>query len=65
MQRNFGAANKTVDRALEINPTGNRTVGDQVELAIAEKGDFSVYEQAFEKVKSLPIEQRRAAQNGR
>ena len=29
MQRNFGAANKTIDRALEIESKRNRTVGDQ------------------------------------
>ena len=29
MQRNFDAANKTIDRALQINPQRNRTLGDQ------------------------------------
>jgi serine/threonine-protein kinase len=55
MQRNFGAANKTVDRALELNPNGTGPWEIKVKLAIAEKGDFSVYEQALEKVKSLPM----------
>ena len=55
MQRNFDAANKTVDRALQINPNGIGLWEIKVKLAIAEKGDFSVYEQALEKVKSLPM----------
>ena len=55
MQRNFDAANKTVDRALQINPTGIGLWEIKVKLAIAEKGDFSVYEQAMEKGKSFPV----------
>ena len=54
-QRNFDAANKTVDRALQINPQGIGLWEIKVKLAIAEKGDFSVYEQAVEKGKSFPI----------
>ena len=55
MQRNFDAANKTIDRALELNPKGIGLWEIKVKLAIAEKGDFSVYEQALEKVKSFPM----------
>jgi TolB-like protein/Tfp pilus assembly protein PilF len=55
MQRNFDAANKTVDRALQINPTGIGLWEIKVKLAIAEKGDFSVYEQAMKKGKSFPV----------
>jgi TolB-like protein/Tfp pilus assembly protein PilF len=55
MQRNFDAANKTVDRALQINPQGIGLWEIKVKLAIAEKGDFSVYEQGVEKGKSFPI----------
>jgi TolB-like protein/Tfp pilus assembly protein PilF len=55
MQRNFDAANKTVDRALQINPQAVGLWGLKVQLAIAERGDFSVYDQAFEKVKSLQL----------
>jgi TolB-like protein/Tfp pilus assembly protein PilF len=55
MQRNFEAANKSVDRALQINPTGLGLWEIKVKLAIAEKGDFSVYEHAIEKGKSFPI----------
>jgi len=55
MQRNFDAANKTVDRALQINPAGLGLWQIKVKLAIGEKGDFSVYEDAMEKGKSFPI----------
>src|SRR5216110_121028 len=55
MQRNFDAANKTIDRALEINPNGIGLWEIKVKLAIAEKADFSVYERALEKMKSLPM----------
>jgi len=51
--RNFNAANKTIDRALQINPQGIGLWEIKVKLAIAEKGDFSVYEQAMEKGKSF------------
>jgi serine/threonine-protein kinase len=55
MQRNFDTANKTVDRALQLNPNGMGLWETKFKLAIAEKGDFSVYEQALEKMKSLPM----------
>src|SRR5262249_32927278 len=55
MLRNFDAANKTVDRALQINPTGLSLWESKIKLAVAEKGDFSVYQGAFEKGKSFPI----------
>jgi TolB-like protein/Tfp pilus assembly protein PilF len=55
MQRKFDAANKTVDRALQINPQGIGLWEIKVKLAIAEKGDFSVYEQGVEKGKSFAI----------
>ena len=55
MQRNFDAANKTVDRALRISPQGIGLWEIKVKLAIAEKGDFSVYEQGVEKGKSFAI----------
>jgi len=55
MLRNFDAANKTVDRALQINPTGLGLWQIKVKLAIGGKGDFSVYEDAMEKGKSFPI----------
>ncbi|MEP6585833.1 MAG: hypothetical protein ABJB70_03815 [Candidatus Udaeobacter sp.] len=55
MLRNFDAANRTVARALQINPQAIGLWEIKVKLAIAEKGDFSVYEQGVEKGKSFPI----------
>ena len=55
MQRNFDAANKTIDRALELNPNGIGLWDVKVKLALAEKTDFSVSEQTLERVKSLPM----------
>lgn len=55
MQRNFDAANKVLDRALQINPRGIGLWDIKVKLAMAEKGDFSVYEQAVEKGKSFQM----------
>jgi TolB-like protein/Flp pilus assembly protein TadD len=55
MLRDFDAANKTVDRALLINPDAIGLWEIKVKLAIGEKGDFSVYERALEKAKSSRI----------
>ena len=55
MQRNFDTANKTIDRALELNPNGIGLWEVKIKLAIAEKGDFAAYEQALDKLKSLPM----------
>ena len=55
MQRNFDTANKTIDRALELNPNGIGLWEMKVKLAIGEKGDFNAYEPTLEKLKSLPM----------
>jgi TolB-like protein/Tfp pilus assembly protein PilF len=55
MLRNFDAANKTVDRGLQIDPQAMGLWETKIKLAIAEKGDFGVYEQAVEKLKSVPV----------
>ena len=55
MVRKFDAANKTIDRAIQINPTGLGLWQIKVKLAIAEKGDFGVYEDAMKKGQSFPI----------
>src|SRR5437867_5128476 len=55
MQRNFDTANKTIDRALELNPQGIGLWKIKCDLAITEKGDFSVGDQALEKLKSFPM----------
>jgi TolB-like protein len=55
MLRDFDAANKTIDRGLQINPTGVGLWEIKSKLAIAEKGDLSVTEKAFQSVKSMPM----------
>jgi TolB-like protein/class 3 adenylate cyclase/Tfp pilus assembly protein PilF len=53
--RNFDAANKTIDRGLQINPTDVGLWEYKSKLAIAEKGDLSVSEKAFQTMKSMPM----------
>src|SRR5256886_605164 len=53
--RDFDAANKTIDRALRVNPDNLGLWEVKSKLAIAEKGDLSVAERAFQSVKSLPM----------
>jgi TolB-like protein/Tfp pilus assembly protein PilF len=67
MLRNFDAANKTTDHALAVNPTAFGPLEIKSRLAIAEKGDFSVAEKAFEALKSIPMtnEQKLKAAGGR
>jgi TolB-like protein/Tfp pilus assembly protein PilF len=55
MLRNFNAANKTVDRALQINPRSIGLLGIKAKLAIGDKGDLSVGEKILEKAKSFPM----------
>jgi TolB-like protein/Flp pilus assembly protein TadD len=44
MERNFGAANRVIDRALAINPTSFSLWSLKAKLAIAARGDLSVAE---------------------
>src|SRR2546421_267516 len=53
--RDFDAANKTIDRGLEVNPDGLGLWEIKSKLAIAEKGDLSVSEKAFQAAKSIPM----------
>ncbi|PYJ91631.1 MAG: hypothetical protein DME20_02825 [Verrucomicrobia bacterium] len=53
--RNFDAANKTIDRALALNPTAFGVLEIKSKLAIFEKGDFSVAEKALEALKSAQM----------
>src|ERR1700704_1749153 len=46
--RNFDAANKTIDRGLQINPTEVALWEIKSKLAFFEKGDLSVSEKAFQ-----------------
>src|SRR5437016_4085617 len=55
MLRDFDAANKTIDRGLKVNPEGIGLWEIKSKLAVAEKGDLNVSEQAFEAVKSIPM----------
>ncbi len=53
--RDFDAANKTIDRGLKVNPDGLGLWEIKAKLAIAEKGDLSVSEKAFQAAKSIPM----------
>src|SRR5215831_18922999 len=55
MLRDFDNANKTIDRALALDPTAVGPLEVKSKLAILEKSDFSVAEKAFEAVKSVPM----------
>jgi TolB-like protein/Tfp pilus assembly protein PilF len=55
MQRNYEKANKTIDRALALDPTAVGPLAVKSKLAIFEKGDFSVAEKAFDALKSVPM----------
>jgi len=55
MQRDFQAANKTVDRALNIQPLGLSLWEMKAKLAISERGDFSIGEKVLEKTKSMRL----------
>jgi len=55
MQRKFDAANKAIDRALQIDPKGIGLWTIKAKLAIGEKGDLSVGEKLLEKAKSFPM----------
>ena len=55
MLRNFTAANKIIDRALEVEPKGLGLWEVKARLAIAEKGDLTVAEKALATINSLPI----------
>jgi len=53
--RNFAAANKIMDRALEVDPKGLGLWEVKARLAIAETGDLSVAEKALTTIDSLPV----------
>jgi TolB-like protein/Tfp pilus assembly protein PilF len=67
MLRNFDAANKTIDRAVALDPKAVGPLEVKAQLAIFEKGDFSVAEKALETTKSMPMsnEQRLEMATGR
>ena len=53
--RDFPKANQTIDRALALNPKALGAWEVKSKLAVAEKGDLSVSEQAFEAAKAIPM----------
>jgi TolB-like protein/Tfp pilus assembly protein PilF len=55
MLRDFGAANKTIDRALQIDPKGISLWGIKAKLAISGRGDLRVGKEFLEKAKSFPM----------
>jgi serine/threonine-protein kinase len=55
IQRDFDAANKTIDRGMKANPEQLGLWETKAKLALAEKGDVTVAEQALESVKSFPM----------
>jgi TolB-like protein/lipoprotein NlpI len=61
--RNYDAANKTLDRALALDPTAMELLGSKSSLAIAEKGDFAVAERGFEALKSIQMTNEQKLQN--
>jgi TolB-like protein/Tfp pilus assembly protein PilF len=67
MLRNYDAANKTIDRAIALDPTALEPLEVKSKLAIAEKGDFSIAENAFAAVRSIPMtnEQKLKTASGR
>jgi tetratricopeptide (TPR) repeat protein len=54
MLRNFGAATKIMDRALKVDPNGLGLWEVKTSLAVNEKGDLSVAEEALAVMNSLP-----------
>jgi tetratricopeptide (TPR) repeat protein len=55
MMRDFAKANETIDRAVALNPTAFEPLEVKSKFAIAEKGDFSVAEKAFQALNSVPL----------
>ena len=55
IQRDCDAANKTIERGMKANPEQFGLWETKAKLALAEKGDLNVTEQALESVKSLPM----------
>ena len=55
MLRDFDSANKTIDRALKIDPQNVALVGLQAKVAIAQNGDLSVGTRALEALEKMPV----------
>ena len=55
IQRNYDAANKTVDRALKVEPTSLSLWSIKSQLETAEKGTFTIADRAAEYMNSTPL----------
>jgi len=55
MQRDFAAAEKAIDRALQIEPENLTLWSFKAKLAIAARGDLSIGNKCLEKIKSVPL----------
>src|SRR5205823_3083421 len=55
MLRDYEKANKTIDRAIALDPTALGPLEVKSKLAIAENGDLSIAEKAFDAVKAVPM----------
>ena len=54
MLRDFASANKTVDRALKIDPTNLTLRGLKAKFALSERGDLSVAKQVLAELEKMP-----------
>jgi TolB-like protein/Tfp pilus assembly protein PilF len=55
VQRNWDAAEKTIDRALAANPTGLGPLQVKSKLAIEARGDLSVAQASLRKLQNIPL----------
>src|SRR5215471_6441382 len=55
MQRDYATADKTIDRALQIQPDGIGLWQIKAKLAVVARGDLSIWQKCFEKVKSMQL----------
>jgi TolB-like protein/Flp pilus assembly protein TadD len=54
MQRNFEAANKTIDKTLAVKPNEPGALAFKAKFAIEEKGDFETAAKIVDKLKTIP-----------
>jgi TolB-like protein/Tfp pilus assembly protein PilF len=55
MQRDFPGADKTLDRALQIQPENPVLLSLKAKLAVLARGDLSIGQKCLEKIKSIPM----------
>ena len=54
MQRNFAAANRTIERALAVDPRAIGPLEIKAKLAVEEKGDLSLAQKCLAELETLP-----------